>query len=236
MKKLIFALAIAAVGPVFAGIEMVALGLTVGILGVPMNADCEAMPIRIFGTENIVVGIDRGSVGCKAKNVYGTQIGIFGGGVEEDMCGLQLGALWTGHIAGVDLDHCRMHGIQLGTCFARTATANGFQLSAVYAESKTVNGMQFSAFGARSETVNGLQFGGFYAKSKELNGLSIASACQSDDVCGLQLGFVNLAKKIHGVQIGVYNSADEGACFQLGILNRVKWQSAEYLPLINIGF
>ena len=178
-------------------------------------------PIRMFGTEDAVYGLDCGSLSCKAKNVYGAQLSMCGGGVEEDLYGLQAGIIASDWVTSNKLDHCHMNGTQFGTFAARTATANGFQLSGVYAE---------------ADVVNGLQLSGFASKSKTLRGPSIAPLCISDDVRGIQCGIVNKAKAIGGVQIGVYNEAVKGDCLQIGVVNCMPDRKLAYLPIINFRF
>lgn len=190
-------------------------------------------PIRMFGTEEAVYGLDWGSLACKAENVYGMQLSVFGGGVEDDLYGLQFGIAGTGWVKDNDLDRCHMNGIQFGTFAAKTAMANGFQLSGVYAEADVVNGLQFAGIYEKANVVNGLQLSGFEAESKKLRGLSVAPLCLSEEVRGIQCGIVNMASAVDGVQIGVYNEACAGRCLQIGVVNCIPGRSLEYLPLLN---
>ena len=193
-------------------------------------------PIRMFGTEDAVYGLDWGSLSCKAKNVYGAQLSMCGGGVEEDLYGLQVGAIASGWVTSNKLDHCHMNGMQLGTFAAKTATANGFQLSGVYSEANVVNGMQFAGIYEESDEVNGFQLSGFESKSRTLRGLGIAPLCLSDEVHGVQCGIVNKAKEVDGVQIGVYNESVKGECLQIGVVNCMPDRKLAYLPVINFRF
>lgn len=155
-------------------------------------------PIRVFGSEHAVYGLDWGSLACHADNVYGLQLGFCGGSVEEDLYGLQLGILASGYAQEelpfdewhfFDIDHCRMNGLQFGTFAAKTATANGFQLSAVYTEAQTVNGFQV----------------GLVNTTRKLH--------------GIQAGLYNSAVRGLGLQIGLINHAENGLAEYLPVLN-----------------
>ena len=157
-------------------------------------------PIRAFGTERAVYGLDWGSLACHAENVYGLQIGFCGGSVEEDLYGLQLGILASGYAQQelpfdeyhfFNIDHCRMNGLQFGTFAAKTATANGFQLSAVYAEAQTVNGFQV----------------GLVNSVRKLH--------------GCQVGLYNAAVRGLGLQVGLINRTENGLAAWLPVLNVV---------------
>ena len=157
-------------------------------------------PIRVFGTQRAVYGLDWGSLACHAENVYGLQLGFCGGSVEEDLCGFQIGILASGYAQEklpfdeyhfFDIDHCRMNGLQFGTFAAKTATANGFQLSAVYTEARTVNGLQL----------------GLVNNARKLH--------------GLQVGLYNSAVRGLGLQVGLINHAESGLSDWLPVLNFV---------------
>lgn len=157
-------------------------------------------PIRIFGTERAVYGLDWGSLACHAQNVYGLQLSFVGGSVEEDIYGLQLGIFATGYAQQdlpfskyhfFDIDHCHMNGIQFGTFAAKTAMANGFQMSACYAEAQMVNGFQ----------------------------VALVNNCGC--LHGLQVGFLNMAKGGLGLQVGVLNCTRDGLSPFLPVLNFV---------------
>ena len=157
-------------------------------------------PIRVFGTENAVYGLDWGSLACHARDVYGLQMSFCGGSFEHRLYGLQLGILASGY-AQQDLpfgdyhfcnpDFGRLYGLQLGTFAAKAATANGFQFSVGYAEAETMNGLQF----------------GLVTSARRLR--------------GLQVGLFNSAKSGCGVQVGVINCADSGLAGCLPVLNLV---------------
>ena len=141
-------------------------------------------PIRVFGTEKAVYGLDWGSLACHAGSVYGLQMSFCGGSFENRLYGLQLGILASGYAQEnlpfdeyhfFDLDSCKMNGLQFGTFAAKTSTVNGFQLSAGYAEADTVNGFQF----------------GLVTKARKLHGLQAGVFNMSERGCGLQVGLVN---------------------------------------------
>ena len=52
-------------------------------------ATTDSPPVRLFGTERAVYGLDWGSLACHAENVYGMQMSFCGGSVEESLYGLQ---------------------------------------------------------------------------------------------------------------------------------------------------
>ena len=143
-------------------------------------------PIRAFGTEDAVYGLDWGSLACHARDVYGLQMSFCGGSFEHRLYGLQLGILASGY-AQQDLpfgdyhfcnpDFGRLYGLQFGTFAAKAATVNGVQLSAVYAEATTVNGLQF----------------GLVTSAKRLRGLQVGLFNSAADGCGAQVGVVNCA-------------------------------------------
>ena len=176
----------------------VSIGAPVGyLLG---SATAFSPPVRVFGDEYAVYGLDWGSLACHARDVYGIQTSFCGGSFEHRLYGLQLGILASGY-AQQDLpfgehhfcntDFCRLYGLQFGTFAAKTTTANGVQLSAGYAEAETVNGLQF----------------GLVTSAKQLH--------------GLQVGLYNAAEKGLGAQVGVVNCAGSGLSGCLPVLNLV---------------
>lgn len=157
-------------------------------------------PIRVFGTQQAVYGLDWGSLACHADNVYGVQLGFCGGSVEDSIYGLQLGVLASGYAQEelpfdeyhyCNLDHCRMNGLQFGLFAAKTAMANGFQVSVGYSGAKTVNGFQVGLVNA----------------TKRLR--------------GMQIGLYNSAERGCGMQVGVVNCAESGAFECMPVLNLV---------------
>lgn len=157
-------------------------------------------PIRVFGTERNVYGLDWGSLACHAGNVYGLQTSFCGGSFERSLYGLQFGILASGYAQEnlpfddyhfFNIDCCKMNGLQFGTFAAKTATANGFQLSAGYAEADTVNGFQFA----------------LVTKARRLR--------------GFQAGLFNTAEKGFGLQVGLVNCAESGLADWLPVLNFV---------------
>ena len=157
-------------------------------------------PIRLFGTERAVYGLDWGSLACHAENVYGMQLSFCGGSFEQSLYGLQLGIIASGYAQEeiplgdyhlFNIDHCRMNGIQFGTFAAKTAMANGFQLSAIYNEAQTVNGFQI----------------GLVNETRKLH--------------GLQVGLYNEAKRGLGLQVGLVNFTRSGMSKFFPVLNFV---------------
>ena len=208
MKRLALVLCVALfMRPAFA-FDPVTIGLATWFttsIGMPVSyalgcAFAYSPPIRAFGTERAVYGLDWGSLACHAENVYGLQLSFTGGSVEEDLYGLQLGIFASGYAQEelpfdeyhfFDIDHCRMNGIQFGTFAAKTATANGFQLSAIYTEAQTVNGVQV----------------GLVNITRKLH--------------GLQFGLYNSAVRGLGLQVGLVNHAERGLAGCLPVLNFV---------------
>ena len=157
-------------------------------------------PVRVFGTEENVYGLDWGSLACHARNVYGLQLAFCGGAVEHRLYGLQLGILASGYAAEelplcdrhfFNTDFCHMNGLQFGTFAAKTARCNGIQLSAIYAEAQTVNGLQV----------------GLVTRTEKLR--------------GLQVGVYNSAERGCGAQIGLLNNSPSGLAGCLPVLNLV---------------
>ena len=144
-------------------------------------------PIRAFGDQNDVYGLDWGSLACHAGNVYGLQLGFCGGSFENRLYGLQLGVLASGYAVEnlpfddyhfFDLDNCRMNGLQFGTFAAKTATVNGLQASALYTEARKVNGLQV----------------GLINNAERLRGLQVGLCNSAETGCGLQIGVINCAR------------------------------------------
>lgn len=144
-------------------------------------------PIRAFGDEHDVCGLDWGSLACHAGNVYGLQLGFCGGSFENRLYGLQLGILASGYAVEnlpfddyhfFNLDNCRMNGLQFGTFAAKTATVNGLQVSVLYTEALKVNGLQV----------------GFINSAERLRGLQVGLCNSAETGCGLQVGIVNCAR------------------------------------------
>ena len=157
-------------------------------------------PIRAFGTERAVYGLDWGSLACHAGNVYGMQMSFVGGSFERSLYGLQIGILASGYAQEevpfgdyhfCNLDFCQMNGIQFGTLAAKTATANGCQLSAIYTEARTVNGLQV----------------GLVNTTRKLR--------------GIQAGIYNSTERGLGLQVGLVNCTRSGLADFLPILNFV---------------
>ena len=158
-------------------------------------------PVRVFGNQEHVYGLDWGSLACHARDVYGMQLALCGGTVEHRLYGLQLGILASGYAVQecpfdeyhfCNTDFCRVYGLQFGTFAAKTATINGAQVSAIYTQADKVHGMQV----------------GLVNKAKKLR--------------GLQVGFFNSAEDGCGIQIGVVNCATEGLATCLPLINFVQ--------------
>ena len=200
--------ALLAVRPAMAFFDPVTIGLASWFttsIGMPVTyllgcAFAYSPPVRAFGSQHAVYGLDWGSLACHAENVYGVQLACCGGNVEESLYGLQLGILASGYAQEelpfdeyhfCNTSGCFMNGLQFGTFAAKTATANGFQLSVGYAEAKTVNGVQFA----------------LVTSTRRLR--------------GLQLGLYNSASAGLGLQVGLVNSARHGLAGWLPLLNLV---------------
>ena len=192
MKKLLLAIALALMAGSARAFDPILISGAVWLVqavGLPVSyaLSCGlaySPPVRIFGTEESVYGLDWGSLACHARKVYGMQLCLCGGAVESRMYGLQLGILATGYAMEelpfgdyhfFDLDSCRMYGLQFGTFAAKTARANGLQLSAIYTEAQTVNGVQIGLVN-RTGTLHGLQVGLYNSAAGG---------------CGLQIGGLN---------------------------------------------
>lgn len=167
---------------------MVAVGLVESV-GLPV-AYCLSCglalspPIRAFGNDVAVYGLDWGSLACHAGSVYGMQLSLCGGSFERRLYGLQLGVLASGYAVEelpfgdyhfAYLDSCRLYGLQYGTFAAKTSTAWGCQLSCVYAQARTVNGLQVALVNV----------------AERLRGLQVGLCNSSETGCGLQVGLLN---------------------------------------------
>ena len=208
IRKSILVLAVALISKSACAFDPVTIGLASWFttsIGLPVSyalgcATTYSPPVRIFGTERAVYGLDWGSLACHAENVYGMQLSFCGGSVEEILYGLQFGIIASGYAQEelpfgewhlFSIDHCRMNGIQFGTFAAKTAMANGFQLSAAYTEAQTVNGFQI----------------GIVNTTRKLH--------------GLQVGLYNSAVRGLGLQVGLINHAERSFVEYLPVLNFV---------------
>lgn len=209
MKKTVLVLCVALISrSAFAFFDPVTIGLASWFttsIGLPVSyalgcATTYSPPVRIFGTERAVYGLDWGSLACHAENVYGMQLSFCGGSVEESLYGLQLGIIASGYAQEelpfgewhlFNIDRCHVNGIQFGTFAAKTARANGFQLSAIYTEAQTVNGFQV----------------GLVNTTRKLH--------------GLQVGLYNSAVRGLGLQVGLINHAERSFVEYLPVLNFV---------------
>ena len=73
----------------------VSIGAPVGyLLG---SATAFSPPVRVFGDEYAVYGLDWGSLACHAGSVYGLQMSFWGGSFEDSLYGLQLGLVASGY-------------------------------------------------------------------------------------------------------------------------------------------
>lgn len=208
LKCGVLLLLLAVTKPAFAFFEPITWSVIAGAavsIGAPVgyllgSATAFSPPVRVFGDEYAVYGLDWGSLACHAGSVYGLQMSFWGGSFEDSLYGLQLGIVASGYAKEelpfdeyhfCNLETCRMNGLQFGTFAAKTATANGLQLSAVYTEAKTVNGLQI----------------GLVNSTRRLR--------------GLQVGLCNSADQGFGLQIGLLNSTRSGVCSCLPVLNFV---------------
>ena len=128
-------------------------------------------PIRVFGTETAVYGLDWGSLACHARDVYGLQMSFCGGSFEHSLYGLQLGILASGY-AQQDLPFGDYHFCNPD--FGR------------------LYGLQFGTFAAKAATVNGLQVG-LVTSANRLHGLQVGLYNSAEDGLGVQVGLVNCA-------------------------------------------
>ena len=128
-------------------------------------------PIRVFGTEDAVYGLDWGSLACHARDVYGLQMSFCGGSFEHRLYGLQLGILASGY-AQQDLPFgdCHFCNPDFGRLY----------------------GLQFGTFAAKAATVNGLQIG-LVTSANRLHGLQVGLYNSAEDGLGVQVGLVNCA-------------------------------------------
>ena len=92
MRKLALALGVALISrSAFAFFDPVTISLAAWLttsIAMPVSyalgcATTYSPPVRLFGTERTVYGLDWGSLACHAENVYGMQMSFCGGSVEE---------------------------------------------------------------------------------------------------------------------------------------------------------
>lgn len=123
-------------------------------------------------------------------------------------CGALLGLMHTSLPEGDVMraladERCDVSGasVQL-LAQANVGTVRGLALTGLFSEVSEVRGVQLSGLGSRCREVRGAQ-------------VSLALNRAEGEVCGLQLGLFNVARRLKGVQVGLLNTNAAGWTFPL---------------------
>ncbi len=99
---------------------------------------------------------------------------------------------------------------------------NGVKVGAPFCSGKgIVNGVEGAVLCGASDRVNGVQASGVLSKSKRVDGLQFSIVNSSEEVNGVQLGIVNIAKN---------------KSFQIGLINYIEDSTLPWMILINFRF
>lgn len=101
----------------------------------------------------------------------------------------------------------KIYGVKVG---APISSGNGI-----------VDGLEASVFTSLTANVCGLQTAGFYVDAQKMNGLQFSIVNYAEELCGVQLGLVNMSKK---------------GGFQIGVVNYIKDGAVPFFPIINFKF
>lgn len=98
----------------------------------------------------------------------------------------------------------------------------GIKIGAPFCSGKAyVRGIETAVFCGASDNVSGLQACILASVSKKMQGLQFSIVNYSNEVSGLQLGVLNIAKD---------------KSFQIGILNHIEGAAIPWLPVFNFKF
>lgn len=103
--------------------------------------------------------------------------------------------------------HSKIYGVKVG---APISSGNGI-----------VDGVEASVFTSLTANVCGFQTAGFYVDAQKMNGLQFSIVNYAEELCGVQLGIVNMSKK---------------GGFQIGVVNYIKDGAIPFFPVINFKF
>ena len=96
---------------------------------------------------------------------------------------------------------------------------HGWDIGLIASKPEEVKGLQSAwIYGGTSNNMVGLQMG-FVTSSKRVVGVQYGFVNLADDATGLQLGFVNVADKMKGVQIGLVNVIKNGVVPAMVFIN-----------------
>ena len=166
-------------------------GLFVGGIGVGSGEDVE--------------GIIIGGVGVGAgRDLTGISISGIASGAGRDVLGLTVAGIAAG--AGGDLTGITIAGIAAGA----GGTLKGITIAGVAAGAPRLRGVALSPIAAGGQDVKGLVVAGAYMKidKGEFTGLTASSFNHIRGVQnGLAIGLLNYADELHGLQLGLINIA-----------------------------
>ena len=147
----------------------------------------EAVSLPSISNANVYgLDVEFGAVG---NTLYGLGLGWFGG--FREVCGMQCSAL--GNINNGDSG---VWGIQIAGMLNQSDKVYGIQVASIInGAMQEMYGVQVAALGNGAGCMRGLQVG-FYNGDKAV------------DMCGIQIGVINTAKRMNGVQIGAFNFID----------------------------
>ena len=181
--------------------------------------------------------------------------------LEEDVAGLRLNLIGVNReVAALDLGLINwttggFKGVGVGIANVVCADSHGAGIGFFNYTKGNMSGLQgiplltfWNAFNLVGGRAGGLQ-GGLYNQAQELCGAQIGLVNVGDQSAGLQLSLVNYsvtnsgaqaglinigAESAHGVQIGLFNQTEQFCGLQIGLVNRTRILEGLQIGLLNI--
>ena len=97
----------------------------------------------------------------------------------------------------------------------------GIKVGVPFGVGAPVSGLEASVFGSLTDKVDGVQTAIIMTKGQDITGLQFSIVNMVENMCGLQLGVVNVAT---------------GKSFQIGIINYIDGACIPFLPVVNFKF
>jgi len=212
-----------------------------------------------FAQEDVLIYDDDGAYPVQAalyptlqlvpydRDVTGVRLNVVG--VNRNVTGLDVGIVnqTDGMFRGVDLGLVNLakgdsRGVSFGFVNHVNGDAVGIQgipiVSWIFPALNTVHGqctgLQFGWYN-QSDELGGLQ-GGFVNIGYETRGGQIGLYNYSESAGGVQLGLINIADDdAHGLQVGLYNGTRSFRGLQVGIINQTQTLEGLQLGLLNVA-
>jgi hypothetical protein len=186
------------------------------------------------GDEHIDVdGFSFSFVGDRAGHVGGLQLALGWVEAQGGISGVQMAI-------GATVARGDSRGAQLADFIAWSeGSFRGAQLAGIGAASRgETRGVQMAGIANYATgQFKGVQMAGVASVSRgEAKGLQMAGVvAAADDVTGLQLSPVNVARTQRGMQLGVVNVVDEGTGFRFGVVNVARKSRGFQFGVVNVA-